>query len=54
MITPKDIAKNFDTKTIKGAIDLIEKKAVSDKLDLSKIPDDVLDMVIELREKENA
>jgi len=52
-LTPEELAKYFTTEQLEGAIKLIEgEEAIKSKLDLSKIPDDVLDMTIEIKEKE--
>lgn len=53
---PEELAEKYPTEILELALEMKEtiEKEKTNKIDLSKIPDDVLDMAIELGEKEKA
>ena len=54
-MTPEELSK-FPIEALEGALTILESqeklKKIERAIDLSKIPDDVLDMAIEIKEKE--
>ncbi len=51
-MTPEEIANKFPLSVIEAAIEI--KEMEKPKVDLSKIPDDVLDLAIEIKGKQES